>query len=465
MKYIVSLFFVLCAFSARAQAPLLSFAAAFYAPQSADAVCFVKWKPSSSFSLYTGNLSFGGLWSSFSNPAFSSAGALPQGESAKSVLSIQGGNTGPFPFFCAAEAAFPGGRFTAFAGCEKKSQKKQRVLYDEDPEYRLQAGAGLVFPFTVKKTLDVKKADAEGYWALAWKRVYIDAPRSTLWFIRQTPFKSFYAQTLIQSFMIKGKTFKCAAENGWAENPYGKPAFFISAKIFRTTGVFLYNAGFFLCSNDYLKQNGSFEKKRIQFFLNPQLAFMLPFAFPDTVRCGAIADVFYTNEWIMETGAALTLQGKSCTLSTDVRFPSVGFTNTKEKYRPVLQKPADCILKTKLDFVQTYEDFFTCKWSAGGTCTFAMSCSASRPVKSYGFNAGFKSSLKIKKQLRCSASLSVQTDLPAAAVRIKTGAGTEPALRLKDKPRFASGVNAEFLLKRGVLQKAEYRVHLKIRYN
>lgn len=468
MKYILSLFFTLCAFSVPAQSPLLSFAAAFYAPESADAVCFVKWKPFPFFSLYTGNLSFGGLWTSFSSPVPSADSALKQREQGRSAFNIQGAAEGIFPLYCAAETAFPGGWFTAFAGCEKgqlSPEKKQSISQGENPEYRLQAGAGLVFPFTVKKTLYTKKAEAEGYWALAWKRVYIDAPQSTSWFIRQPPFKSFYTQTLIQSFMIKGKTFRFAAENGWSENPYGKPAFFISGKIFQTTDVFLYHAGFFWCSNDYLKQNGSFEKKRIQFFLNPQLTFMLPFAFPDTVRCGTIAEVFYTKEWIMETRAALALQGKRFSFNTDVQFPTVGFTDIKEKALPVLQKPADCILKTKLNFFQNYGDFFKSKWTAGGTCTFAMSGSVSQPVKTYGFNTGFKASFKIKNSLRCTASLSAQTNLPAKKTHIKTGIGAEPALRLKDKPRFSSGVNAEFLLKRGVLQKAEYRVHFKIRYN
>lgn len=453
MKYILSLFFAFCIFSLPAQPPPLSFAASLYAPDFANASCFFAWKPSPFFSLYAGSLSFGGLWTSFSSPLSSSAGVLNQKKTEKSAFHIRGAPKGLFPLYCAVETVFPGGKFTAFAGCEKKS------------EYRLQTGASLIFPFSLKKTLYTKKADAQGYWALAWKRVHIDAPHSFSWFTEQPPFKSFYAHTLIQSFMIKGNTFGLSGETGCAENPYGAPAFFIRADIFQTAGIFFCNAGFFWCSKDYLKQNGSFEQKRIQASLNPRLTFMLPLFFPDTIRCEAKAEIFYKRQWFMETGAALTLHGKCCTLNTDVRFPSVGFTNTKEKYRPAAQKTADCTLKTKLDFFQTYADFFKCKWSAGGICTFAMSAPASQLVKSYGFNAGFKVSLKIKTGIRGTVSLSVQTDVPAAAVRIKTGAGAEPALHLKDKARFASGVNAEFLLKRGVLQKAEYRLHVKIRYN
>ena len=205
MKYILSLFFTACVLSLplrgftapsppahdvppqnfRAVPPgfkqgfqTLSLGTVLYAPELEKSACFLKWQPVSFFSLYTGNLSLGGLWTSFSSPAPSAGSVFKQRESGKSASAIQMSDKGIFPLYGAVEATFPGGRISAFAGCEKRqpsSEKNQKMPENKHPAYRLQTGAAISFPFTVKKTAQDKKETLSGYWALAWRCTYIDA--------------------------------------------------------------------------------------------------------------------------------------------------------------------------------------------------------------------------------------------------------------------------------------------------
>ena len=496
MKYILSLFFTVCILSLplrsftapsppahdvppqnfRAVRPgfkqgfqTLSLGTVLYAPELEKSACFLKWQPVSFFSLYAGNLSFGGLWTSFSSPAPSAGSVFKQRESGKSAFAIQMSDKGIFPLYGAVEAAFPGGRISAFAGCEKRqasSEKKQKIPENKHPEYRLQTGAVISFPFTVKKTAQDKKETLSGYWTLAWRCTYIDAPQSSSWFIERPPFKPFYSQGLIQKFMIQSQNIRFSAENGCVENPYGKPAFFVSADIFHTTGIFLYNAGFFWCSKDYLKHNGSFEKKRIHAFVNPQLRFIFPYRHLDTIRLGAQADFFYKTEWTAESGAGFRIRGALYSFNTDIELPPIEFRAENKRGGIGFKDKAPVILKTELNFFPPYADFFKRKWTIGAHCTFNTGVQNSGLIKNYGVKSGFNGVFKIKNRLRCTASVSVQADFPAASTRIKTGIDMSLPLQLSgNKIRLSTSADGECLLKKTSLQKINGGVTVKLRYN
>lgn len=473
MKYILSLFFAVCVLSLPltgvTSPQLLSLGTVMYAPELENSACFLKWQPVSFFSLYAGNLSFGGLWTSFSSPVPSAGSVFKQRESGKSASSIQMSGKGIFPLYGAIETAFPGGSISAFAGCEKRhpsSEKKQKMYENKNPEYRLQTGAVISFPFKVKKTAQDKKETVSGYWALAWRCTYIDAVQKSSWFIERPPFKPFYSQGLIQKFMIQNRNVRFSAENGWIENPYGKPALFVSADIFHTTGVFLYNAGFFWCSRDYLKHNGSFEKKHIYAFLNPQLEFIFPYRYLDTIRLGAQAEFFYKTEWTAETGAGLRIRGALYGFNTNIELPSVLFRSENKKGGIGFKDKAPAVLRSELDFFPPYADFFKRKWTIGGHCTFNTGVHGSQAIKNYGVKSGFKGVFKIKNSIRCTTSVSVQADFPAVSTRIKTGAEAVMPLQLNsNKFRFSTSAEGECVLKKTSVQKINGGLTLKIKYN
>jgi len=474
MKHILFLFCAVCAgfpFAAKlAAADRFSAVCTVQTFALEDSVCALRWQPVKPLSLYAGSLTYSGLWNAFPSASFSFPQALKQKQSARNAFEIQTASTGLFPLFCAGEYALPVGKISAFIGCQEKNKKGD---VKNALRYRLQTGAGFTLPFRFEKYsadedggVQKEQPLLHGYWAAAWKRTYIDAIRNKSWFADTPPFTAFYANAFIHRFMLETNRSRFEFENGWAENPYGSPAFFIQSTVFQQTGIFLYNAGFFFCSEHYLNQNGSFEKRRIKSFFNPQLKITLPAPHKWTVRTGITTELFYENGWNLSGKAAVSAASPALNFhirstlpvfTREEKSPAQGFTVKKNAFASLDAQLYGNLYNSKM---------FTYTGSCGTQWSFAPG--GTRILKSYGFNAEIKCTARPSPYVRCAASAAVKVGLPTVSSTVKIRLSPTVHVPLKETPhslRFGIDCAGDFTFNKSALQKIRTQITLKAKYS
>lgn len=313
MKYILSFFIAaasLCRFAgaglSAAEHPPVNIKAAFSVFSPAKSSFTLKYTPLQNLSFYAGNLSFGGLWGSFSSSAPVSPQPLKKAEASSEVFYTSYADTGLFPLYIAADAGFADIKTSVFIGFEK-SATAEKLFPSSLADYSLRAGAALSLPFTI----GIPAKDFPRYircvWTSAWKRSFIDYNRPESWFLQRPPFASFYADTVIQHLLVCGEQSRFSLQASCTAGPYGTPSYSAQFDAAQRVGFFSYNALAFFCTRDYLNQNGSFENERIKLFVNPQLRLPFKNVPIQSVHAGISAGIRYDDK---TTNAQKTASGR-----------------------------------------------------------------------------------------------------------------------------------------------------------
>lgn len=152
MKYILSFFIAaasLCRFAgaglSAAGHPPVNIKAAFSVFSPAKSSFTLKYAPLQNLSFYAGNLSFGGLWGSFSSSAPVSPQPLKKAAASSEVFYTSYADTGLFPLYIAADAGFADIKTSVFIGFEK-SASAEKLFPSSLADYSLRAGAALFSP-------------------------------------------------------------------------------------------------------------------------------------------------------------------------------------------------------------------------------------------------------------------------------------------------------------------------------
>ena len=302
MKYILSFFIAaasLCRFAgaglSAAEHPPVNIKAAVSVFSPAKSSFTLKYAPLQNLSFYAGNLSFGGLWGSFSSSAPVSPQPLKKTGRSSDVFYTSYTDKGFFPLYIAADADFAGIKTSAFIGVEKNAAA-EKLFPPSLTDYSLRAGAALSLPFTI----GIPAKDFPRYircvWTSAWKRSFIDYKQPKSWFLQRPPFTSFYADTLIQHLLVCGEQSRFSLQASCTANPYGTPSYSAQFDAAQRFGFFSYNALAFFCTRDYLNQNGSFENERVKVFVNPQLRLPFKNALIQSVHAGISAGICYDDK-------------------------------------------------------------------------------------------------------------------------------------------------------------------------
>ena len=307
MKYILSFFIAaasLCRFAgtglSAAEHPPLNIKAAFNVFSPPKSSFTLKYAPLQNLSFYAGNLSFGGLWGSFSSSAPVSPQPLKNTGRSSDVFYTSYADKGLFPLYIAADADFAGIKTSVFIGVEKNAAA-EKLFPPSLTDYSLRAGAALSLPFTI----GIPAKDFPRYircvWTSAWKRSFIDYKQPKGRFLQRPPFTSFYADTLIQHLLVRSEQSRFSLQANCTANPYGMPSYSAQFAAAQRFGFFSYNALAFFCTRDYLNQNGSFENERIKLFVNPQLHLPFKNVPIQSVRAGISAGIRYDDNAAQKT--------------------------------------------------------------------------------------------------------------------------------------------------------------------
>ena len=134
MKYILSFFIAaatLCHFVGTelcaAENRLINIRAALPVFSPAKSSFTLKYTPLQNLSLYAGNISFGGLWGSFSSSAPVSPQPLKKAERSSDVFYTSYADKGLFPLYAAADASFADIKTSIFIGVEKSAAAEKVI--------------------------------------------------------------------------------------------------------------------------------------------------------------------------------------------------------------------------------------------------------------------------------------------------------------------------------------------------
>lgn len=262
-------------------------------------------KPANFFTLTTGTLIYGGIWSRFNNPAPLRIGALKQPYTLSTRLISNLPNKGT-------KTGFP-----SISAYINLPFLKVTLLLADSKTSKLSGGIGLSIPFRIDKYSTLLPAGLRGTISFAWRTVYLKQKQDDRWFLLYPYFVSEYFHSLIQELALKTKYNTVLFSAGFSQSPYGKPSGFIRTEYSLALPIFILNAHLFLSDIDYLSQNGNFERDTIRFAINPQLRFSFFGKAIRSIRIGVVANTIYKNSTdLIPTSDWFT----SFTANADVQF-------------------------------------------------------------------------------------------------------------------------------------------------
>lgn len=484
MKYILSFFIAaasLCRFAgtglSAAEHPPLNIKAAFSVFSPAKSSFTLKYAPLQNLSFYAGNLSFGGLWGSFSSAAPAAPQPLKKAGRSSDVFYTSYADKGFFPLYVAADADFAGIKTSVFIGVEKNATA-EKLFPPSLTDYSLRAGAALSLPFTI----GIPSKDFPRYiqcvWTSAWKRSFIDYKQPKSWFLQRPPFTSFYADTLIQHVLVRSEQSRFSLQASCTANPYGTPSYSAQFDAAQRFGFFSYNALAFFCTRDYLNQNGSFENERIKLFVNPQLHLPFKNVPIQSVRAGISAGIRYDdnaaqktalgrqNAWKSSVKALIKINAAPLEAEFGASLAPLNLLHSACTGQTVLSPECSVRFKGRKNGPTAFS------WTAGieGTLYPARKKILSGLKAESGCTGTFTVMQKINctaavaGQLRCTMSKNRKNPALSGSVKfkfaLKRAAGKKGAQAVRIRP----GLNAytEFVFKNSGLDKIKGDIVLKI---
>ncbi len=147
-------------------------------------------------------------------------------------------------------------------------------------------GLGISIPFIIDESKDILKSSIKGQWSIAWRMIEINPKTYNTWYIHFPSFIKSYFHTGVQELSLKSHFHTTLLGMGISQNPYDGPRGFLRGEHSYKKNGFLLNSSIFFSNDNYLKQNGNFEKKLVVIGLNPQLEYNYYGSFIRSTRFG-----------------------------------------------------------------------------------------------------------------------------------------------------------------------------------